>query len=64
MNNCHICSDLMLRHIRQNKIYWFCSSCYQEIPNFTPFEDREVLQSRAVSSLIGKCKITATNNHY
>lgn len=35
MNNCPCCTDTMLRHIRHHKIYWYCPSCRQEMPNFT-----------------------------
>ncbi|MBR8826786.1 MAG: hypothetical protein DSM107014_02600 [Gomphosphaeria aponina SAG 52.96 = DSM 107014] len=35
MNNCPCCAEPMLRHIRHNEIYWYCSSCHQEMPNFT-----------------------------
>jgi len=32
MTNCPCCSNPMLRHIRQNQMYWFCRSCWQEMP--------------------------------
>ena len=51
MNSCPICSDLMLRHIRQNKIYWFCSCCHQELPNFTSRQRGQLLKVRTVSKL-------------
>jgi hypothetical protein len=25
----------MLRHVRHDSIYWFCRSCWQEMPDFT-----------------------------
>jgi hypothetical protein len=34
-SNCPCCSNALLRHIRSGKIYWFCSHCYQEMPNYT-----------------------------
>jgi hypothetical protein len=33
MNSCPCCSNQLLRHIRHHKIYWFCTSCWQEMPN-------------------------------
>ncbi len=36
MNACICCHSSMLRHIRDNDIYWFCPSCRQEMPNFEP----------------------------
>lgn len=32
MTSCPCCSTPMLRHVRQNKMYWFCRSCWQEMP--------------------------------
>lgn len=32
MNLCPCCSDRLLRHVRHNNIYWFCSRCHQEMP--------------------------------
>ncbi|NMG20471.1 hypothetical protein DP116_13795 [Brasilonema bromeliae SPC951] len=34
MNECPCCSHQLLRHIRHQQVYWFCSSCRQEMPNF------------------------------
>ena len=33
MSVCPCCSQTLLRHIRHGNIYWFCSSCRQEMPN-------------------------------
>jgi DNA-directed RNA polymerase subunit M/transcription elongation factor TFIIS len=33
MATCPCCSNLLLRHIRQQGIYWFCRSCHAEMPN-------------------------------
>ncbi|MBD2056021.1 hypothetical protein H6F88_08305 [Oculatella sp. FACHB-28] len=35
MNTCPCCSEQLLRHARHNSIYWFCSHCWQEMPNFS-----------------------------
>lgn len=31
---CPICSDILLRHLYQSNIFWFCPRCNQEMPNF------------------------------
>lgn len=36
MNTCPCCSNQLLRHIRHQEIYWFCTSCRQEMPNLDP----------------------------
>lgn len=33
MNNCPCCSNLLLKHWKQGKTYWYCASCRQEMPN-------------------------------
>ena len=32
MHNCPCCADLLLPHIRNHEIYWFCRTCWQEMP--------------------------------
>ncbi|MBW4520508.1 MAG: hypothetical protein KME16_12505 [Scytolyngbya sp. HA4215-MV1] len=32
MNTCPCCSNQMLRHFRHHQLYWFCRSCWQEMP--------------------------------
>ena len=32
MNNCPCCKDTLLCHISHNHVYWFCPSCWQEMP--------------------------------
>ncbi|PSB24140.1 hypothetical protein C7B82_28250 [Stenomitos frigidus ULC18] len=32
MNACPCCSNSMLRHVRHHEVYWFCRSCWQEMP--------------------------------
>ncbi len=29
---CLCCSHTLLRHVSSGRIYWRCSSCYQEMP--------------------------------
>ena len=31
MNICPCCSETLLRHARSNRIYWFCTHCWQEM---------------------------------
>lgn len=33
MNNCPCCSHPLLAHIRKNEVYWFCRTCWQEMPS-------------------------------
>ncbi|HEY9772046.1 MAG TPA: hypothetical protein V6C71_26675 [Coleofasciculaceae cyanobacterium] len=33
MNICICCHDHLLRHINHHRVYWFCPSCHQEMPN-------------------------------
>ncbi|MEA5468239.1 hypothetical protein [Spirulina sp. 06S082] len=39
MNNqnvcCPCCSSPLLRHARSTGMYWYCSSCHQEMPNLS-----------------------------
>ncbi|MEA5573032.1 hypothetical protein [Calothrix sp. UHCC 0171] len=32
MSNCPCCSNVLLRHIRGNEVYWFCRNCWQTMP--------------------------------
>lgn len=34
-NSCPICSCILLRHIYQKNLIWFCLQCRQEMPNFS-----------------------------
>lgn len=33
MPRCPCCAEKLLRHVRQGEIYWFCSHCWQEMPD-------------------------------
>jgi hypothetical protein len=35
MPQCPCCSDSLLHHIRGTESYWFCRSCWQEMPILT-----------------------------
>lgn len=43
MNTCACCSGPLVRQISQGRIYWFCSSCWQETPNLEQWEQRRLL---------------------
>ena len=44
---CPVCSSILLRHLQQHEITWFCSRCRQEMPNLDLSKMRSsVLQSR------------------
>ncbi|HBB34408.1 MAG TPA: hypothetical protein DDZ80_10865 [Cyanobacteria bacterium UBA8803] len=30
-NSCPCCGNALLRHARRKGVYWFCTSCYQEM---------------------------------
>lgn len=34
-NSCPCCGSSVLRHARQGGVYWFCPSCWQEVPVLT-----------------------------
>ncbi len=33
MPKCPCCAGNLLRHVRHGGIYWFCSHCWQEMPD-------------------------------
>ncbi|MGP1382944.1 MAG: hypothetical protein ACTS2F_05245 [Thainema sp.] len=33
MTTCPCCSNSLLRHARGADVYWFCSHCWQEMPD-------------------------------
>lgn len=35
INSCPCCGGTILRHVRQGGVYWFCTSCCQEVPLLT-----------------------------
>jgi len=34
-SECFCCANPLLRHIRHGDVYWFCGTCYQEMPNLS-----------------------------
>ena len=48
---CPVCSSILLRHLQQHEITWFCSRCRQEMPNLDLSKMRSsVLRSRKCQS--------------
>ncbi|HEY9695004.1 MAG TPA: hypothetical protein V6D15_22610 [Oculatellaceae cyanobacterium] len=50
LNTCPCCGNSLLRHARQKGIYWFCTSCRQEMMplNLDNVLRREVLAGSTV----------------
>jgi hypothetical protein len=42
MPYCPCCTDSLLHHIRGSESYWFCRSCWQEMPVLTQGRTTEV----------------------
>ncbi|ARV61741.1 hypothetical protein BZZ01_26740 [Nostocales cyanobacterium HT-58-2] len=34
-NACPCCGGSLLRHVRHGEVYWFCKTCWQEVPVLT-----------------------------
>lgn len=49
LNTCPCCSEVLLRHIRHDGVYWFCQHCWQEMPNFS---DKNVESYRRLPTLL------------
>jgi ribosomal protein L37AE/L43A len=52
MNSCPCCSSQLLRHARQNRIYWFCSHCWQEMPDLSEMILGDRQRNRKLESLV------------
>jgi ribosomal protein L37AE/L43A len=54
-NSCPCCGDTILRHARHGEIYWFCSSCHQEVPSLISLvahsRDNLTLKSRPLTAV-------------
>lgn len=35
IHKCPYCDNALLRHARHTGVYWFCTSCWQEVPSFS-----------------------------
>jgi ribosomal protein L37AE/L43A len=51
MTTCPCCSDSMLRHIRHHQVYWFCRSCWQEMPAYRCNENHPSNISKPAASM-------------
>ena len=51
MNNCPGCATRMLRHIRDNKISWYCSYCHQEMPKIISVKTLQLLTNNQSEKL-------------
>jgi hypothetical protein len=63
---CPCCTQTLLRHIRANKIYWFCDYCYQEMPvldSIFPAIPPQLERTEAIAclSLVG-CTASCSDN--
>lgn len=52
MNTCPCCSSQLLRHARQNRIYWFCSHCWEEMPDLSEMILGDRQRTRKIESLV------------
>src|SRR5579883_2512676 len=42
---CPCCCDKLLQHIRHHRVYWFCRTCWQEMP-LTQVRKPDLLQRK------------------
>jgi ribosomal protein L37AE/L43A len=49
MATCPCCTQTMMRHIRHHHIYWFCRSCWQEMPVFEADPAQQIIVARATA---------------
>ncbi|MGE5658121.1 MAG: hypothetical protein ACM37W_16080 [Actinomycetota bacterium] len=59
MNTCPCCSTQLLRHARQNRVYWFCSHCWQEMPDLA---EMVIGRNKRAQKLEGLTKLSTWNN--
>lgn len=48
-NICCFCQGNLLRHLKRDRVYWFCLNCHQEMPNLcfvTPLSKYEAQQDK------------------
>ncbi|OWY63773.1 hypothetical protein B7486_51130 [cyanobacterium TDX16] len=57
MTNCPCCDNQMLRHIRGQHLYWFCRSCWQEMPALEANNCKDFLGSRLTRGLCRKNRL-------
>lgn len=50
MNNCICCRDGLLRHLSHNRLYWFCPTCHQEMPNIDEIRPNSHIKRQRVKA--------------
>lgn len=40
MDTCPCCGDALLRHVDHGSLYWFCRSCWAEMPSVEEYRAR------------------------
>ena len=45
---CPNCSDIMLHHFGNHREYWFCRSCWQEMPNLQVMKENQCLFQKRI----------------
>jgi len=53
MNKCPCCSDQLLRHARHNEVYWFCTHCWQEMPDLASIMLKKQQNRQQLERLLG-----------
>jgi hypothetical protein len=43
MDTCPCCSDTLLRHFDHGSLYWFCRSCWAEMPSVEEYRARTAI---------------------
>lgn len=51
MDTCPCCADILLRHIGHGRLYWFCRSCWAEMPNMKEYRDRAAIVEPRLASM-------------
>ncbi|RMF27258.1 MAG: hypothetical protein D6756_02230 [Cyanobacteria bacterium J083] len=47
---CPCCSNVMLYHVTSGRKYWFCRSCWQEMPDLTSIEAKQAFLNKPIVS--------------
>jgi hypothetical protein len=53
VKNCPCCSYRLLKHIHNNRVYWFCRNCWQEMPLLN-LESHNSLSSSVAAIILEK----------
>jgi hypothetical protein len=43
MDTCPCCADTLLRHVDHGSLYWFCRSCWAEMPSVEEYRTRAAI---------------------